>query len=173
MASTGGQTIELGASNGSVVRRYITAGGSQPLTKKSGADNVMLYINGTKTLAQYQTSNFGGTGGAATTGQNYIKGALVSLELLKDVYSELNAKITNNALPTGTTGTVVTYNGVNAETGVQEFGERAVYDPANTYNASTDATKLATMASVKYECAGYEAGHENDPDYCWLWALPN
>ena len=173
MASTGGQTIDLGADAGVVGRRYITAGGSQPLTKKSGADNVILYINGTKTLAQYQTSNFGGIADAVDMGQNYIKGALVSLELLKDVYSELNAKITNNALPTGTTGTVVTYNGVNAETGVQEFGERAVYDPANTYNASTDATKLATMASVKYECAGYEAGHENDPDYCWLWALPN
>ena len=79
----------------------------------------------------------------------------------------------NAALPTGTIGTVVTYNGRNAQTGVQEFGERAVYDPANAYNAQNDATKLATMASVKYECAGYEAGHENDPDYCWLWALPN
>ena len=79
----------------------------------------------------------------------------------------------NAALPTGTTGAVVTYNGVNAETGVQEFSERAVYDPANAYNAQNDATKLATMASVKYVCAGYEAGHENDPDYCWLWTLPN
>ena len=89
----------------------------------------------------------------------------------------------NNALPTGTTGTVVTYNGTNATTGVQEFGERAVYDPANTYNASTDATKLATMESVKYVCAGYEpaaAGepahdgtHPGDEDYCWLWTLPN
>ncbi len=173
MASTGGQTIEL--FNWDVNRRYITAGGSQPLTKRSGADNVILYINGTKTLAQYQTSNFGGTGDVANTNQNYIKGALVSLELLKDVYSELNSKITNNALPTGTTGTVVTYNGVNAETGVQEFGERAVYDPANAYNAQTDATKLATAGFVetkqnKMVCAGWDSDTHTD-EHCWLWSI--
>ena len=45
MASTGGQTIDLTATAGEVDPRYITAGGSQPLTKKSGADNVILYIN--------------------------------------------------------------------------------------------------------------------------------
>ena len=172
MASTGGQTIDLTTSAGVVGRRYITAGGSQPLTKKSGADNVILYINGTKTLAQYQTSNFGGTG---TIVENYIKNALVSLELLKDVYSELNAKITNNALPTGTTGTVVTYNGVNAETGVQEFGERAVYDPTNTYNAQNDATKLATAGFVetkqnKMVCAGWDSDTHTD-EHCWLWSI--
>ncbi len=121
MASTGGQTIDLATTKGLVGRRYITAGGSQPLTQKSGADDVILYVNGTKTLEEYQTSNFGGIG---TINQNYIKGALVSLELLKDVYGKLNAKITNNALPTGTTGTVVTYNGTNAQTGVQQFTER-------------------------------------------------
>ena len=175
MASTGGQTIDLRANAGVVGRRYITAGGSQPLTKKSGADNVILYINGTKTLAQYQTSNFGGIADAVNMGQNYIKGALVSLELLKDVYSELNSKITNNALPTGTTGTVVTYNGVNAETGVQEFGERAVYDPANTYNAQTDATKLATAGFVetkqnKMVCAGWDSDTHTD-EHCWLWSI--
>ena len=188
MASTGGQTIELTSSAGSVVRRYITAGGSQPLTQKTGADNVILYINGTKTLAQYQTSNFGGTGGAATTNQNYIKNALVSLELLKDVYSELNAKITNNALPTGTTGTVVTYNGTNAQTGVQEFTETAMTGAVTYTNGTLDnANDIATITAVgtrqkKKECGGYEpaaAGqpahdgtHPGDEDYCWLWIFP-
>ncbi len=172
MASTGGQTIVLTPNAGEVGTRYITAGGSQPLTQRTGADNVILYINGTKTLAQYQTSNFGGT---ALTIQNHIKGALVSLELLKDVYSELNSKITNNALPTGTAGTVVTYNGVNAETGVQEFSERAVYDPANTYNAQTDATKLATAGFVetkqnKMTCAGWDSDTHTD-EHCWLWSI--
>ena len=95
MASMGGQTIDLTTTPGKVGRRYITAGGSQPLTQKSGADNVILYINGTKTLAQYQTSNFGATSGdQLTTNQNYIKGALVSLELLKDVYGALHTEIT-------------------------------------------------------------------------------
>jgi hypothetical protein len=172
LASTGGQTIDLTPNAGVVGTRYITAGGSQPLTQRTGADNVILYINGTKTLAQYQTSNFGGT---TSTTRNYINGALVSLELLKDVYSELNSKITNNALPTGTTGTVVTYNGVNAETGVQEFSERAVYDPANTYNAQTDATKLATAGFVetkqnKMTCAGWDSDTHTD-EHCWLWSI--
>jgi hypothetical protein len=164
MAPKGNQAVVLNTA-GNPLDVYTTAGKDLALTAKSGAQKVMNYIDGTTASATFATSQ------GLTEAR--VKSALVSLELLKDVYSELNAKITNNALPTGTTGTVVTYNGVNATTGVQEFGERAVYDPANTYNAQNDATKLATMASVKYECAGYEAGHENDPDYCWLWALPN
>ena len=163
-APKGNQAIVLNTA-GNPSNVYTTAGKDLALTARSGAQKVMNYIDGTTASATFATSQ------GLTEAK--VKSALVSLELLKDVYSELNAKITNNALPTGTTGTVVTYNGTNATTGVQEFGERAVYDPANAYNAQNDATKLATMASVKYECAGYEAGHENDPDYCWLWALPN
>ena len=147
LASTGGQTIDLTATEGNVGRRYITAGGSQPLTKKSGADNVILYINGTKTLAQYQTSNFGGTG---TINQNYIKGALVSLELLKDVYGELNSKITNNALPTGTAGTVVTYNGTNPQTGVQQFTETAIADAPDYTGTGGSLVNGDSITSVEY-----------------------
>jgi len=171
MASTGGQTIELGAFDGTVNRRYITAGGSQPLTKKSGADNVIVYINGTKTLAQYQTSNFGATDSSTvTSNENYIKGALVSLELLKDVYSALHNEI-QNATPTGTPGNVAMYD---ASTGALGDGV-ATYDGSTTYNASTDADKIAVMSGVqrKKECGGYEPGHENDPDYCWLWIFPD
>ncbi|MBQ6027435.1 MAG: hypothetical protein IJL21_02695 [Alphaproteobacteria bacterium] len=169
-ASTGGQTIDLTTTRGIVGRRYITAGGSQPLTQKTGADNVILYINGTKTLAQYQTSNFGATGNTATTNQNYIKGALVSLELLKDVYSALHNEI-QNATPTGTPGNVAMYD---ATTGALGDGV-ATYDGSTTYNASTDADKIAVMSGVqrKKECGGYEPGHENDPDYCWLWIFPD
>ncbi len=176
MASMGGETIDLTTTPGIVDHRYITAGGSQPLTKKSGADNVILYINGTKTLAQYQTSNFGGTGDGATTNQNYIKGALVSLELLKDVYSALHNEI-QNATPTGTPGNVAMYD---ASTGALGDGV-ATYSGAtaqNPYNATNDAAKIATAAAVetkqtKRVCAGYEPGHENAPDYCWLWDFPD
>jgi hypothetical protein len=81
----------------------------------------------------------------------------------------------NMALPTGTPGTVVIYNGPNIETGVQEFGERAVYDPANTYNAQTDATKLATAGFVetkqnKMVCAGWDSDTHTD-EHCWLWSI--
>ena len=155
---------------------YITAGGSVGLTTRSGAPAVINYVNGTVATTEDMTTFTSGTFGSSNAiNQKYIKNALVSLELLKDVYGELNSKITNNALPTGTTGTVVTYNGVNAETGVQEFGERAVYDPANTYNAQTDATKLATAGFVetkqnKMVCAGWDSETHTD-EHCWLWSI--
>ncbi|MBQ6027723.1 MAG: hypothetical protein IJL21_04205 [Alphaproteobacteria bacterium] len=90
----------------------------------------------------------------------------------------------NAALPTGTTGTVVTYNGVNAETGVQEFTETAISGTAtyddndqltngnNIANVSLVETEIATRQK-KRTCAGYEPGHENEADYCWLWNFPD
>ncbi|MBO4583261.1 MAG: hypothetical protein J5714_04375 [Alphaproteobacteria bacterium] len=175
MASTGGQTIELNTA-GKVKRRYITAGGNAPLTRKTGADNVILYINGTKTLAEYQTSNFGATGSTATTNQNYIKNALVSLELLKDVYNALHNEI-QNAAPTGTPGNVAMY-----DTSTGALGDGVATANAPTHNATTgeleNGANIATIAAVdtrqkKRTCAGYETGHENDPDYCWLWDFPD
>ena len=92
LTPAGGKTIELETTSGANDIRFITAGKNEALTLKSGADNVILYINGTKTLAEYQTSNFGATGDQAITNEKYIKGALVSLELLKDVYDELDRR---------------------------------------------------------------------------------
>ena len=90
----------------------------------------------------------------------------------------------NAALPTGTTGTVVTYNGTNATTGVQEFTETAISGTAtyddndqltngnNIANVSLVETEIATRQK-KRTCAGYEPGHENEADYCWLWNFPD
>ena len=166
----GNTVIRLGTA-GRAIRMYTTAAGNEPLTVHRGADDVITYINGTKTLAEFQTSNFGAEDSSTIiTNNNYIKEALVSLETLKDVYSELNTKITNNALPTGTAGTVVTYNGTNAETGVQEFTETAIYDTANAYNASTDADKLATAGFVETKqnkIAATSDGTDNTPNYVY------
>ena len=166
----GGQTIELNTL-GNIKRRYITAGGNEALTLKSGADNVILYVNGTKTVEEFQTSNFGGTGVGATAGQNYIKGALVSLELLKDVYDVL-------ALPAGTAGNVVTYSGTAGT-----VSSRGVYnDPSSEYfdNPNINDNELITVnaaaAIVDYvdartpeiTCAGVEPGTNE----CWLWTIP-
>jgi len=181
MGAKGGQTIELDTA-GNIKRRYITADGNAPLTLKSGADNVISYVNGTTSPEGFRKSNFGGN--ISTTTVNYMQGALVSLRLLRDVYGELNSKITNNALPTGTTGTVVTYNGTNATTGVQEFTETAISGTAtyddndqltngnNIANVSLVETEIATRQK-KRTCAGYEPGHENEADYCWLWNFPD
>ncbi len=69
------------------------------MTTKRGADTVLSYVNGTKLLTAFQTSNFGASvkSSAADILKNnaYIQGALVSLELLKDTYAELDRKISD------------------------------------------------------------------------------
>jgi len=175
------QAVTRSTAAGSTDSAYITAGGSVGLTTRSGAPAIIGYVNGTAVADSTAMGTFtaGTFGTNSAANRNYIKNALVSLELLKDVYSELNTKITNNALPTGTTGTVVTYNGTNAQTGVQEFTETAVASAAS-YDSTTGAlengsaipniTALETKQN-KMTCAGYESGHENDSDYCWLWRI--
>ena len=88
--------------------------------------------------------------------------------------------VSTNA-PTGTPGNVAMYD---ATTGALGDGV-ATYDGSTTYNASTDADKIAVMSGVqrKKECGGYEpapAGqpahdgtHPGDEDYCWLWIFPD
>ena len=144
----GGNTIEV-FNGGYALIRYITAGGNTGLTYKRNADNVILYVNGTKTLSEFQTSNFGATDSdTITKNEKYIKGALVSLELLKDVYAELDTKIIN-ALPTGTTGTVVTYNGTDAN-GMQQFGEVTIaHNLTYTTDANPTVSNLDDIASVE------------------------
>ena len=89
--------------------------------------------------------------------------------------------IVNTNAPTGTPGNVAMYD---ATTGALGDGV-ATYDGSTTYNASTDADKIAVMSGVqrKKECGGYEpapAGqpahdgtHPGDEDYCWLWIFPD
>ena len=141
---------------------YITAGGSQPLTVKTGADNTILYVNGTKTLSEFRASNFGTstTPSINSLYEEYIQEALVTLELLHDTYADLNTKITANSRPTGTTGTVATYNGVT--NGVQQFTETAIYDPTNTYSSS-DSGKLATAGFVETKQDKIPAKANGDP----------
>ena len=154
LASTGGQTIALGGSSGNPDIRYITGGGNQPLTQRNvgggAVFGVLSYVNGAKTLAQFETSNFGATG---STNEGYIKGALVSLELLKDVYSALHNEI-QNATPTGTPGNVAMYD---PTTGALGDGV-ATYDGSGTYNASTDSGKIATAAAVETKQSKIAAG---------------
>ncbi len=179
LAPKGKQAVVLDA-DGYPSNVYTTAGKDLALTAKSGAQKVMNYIDGTTASATFATSQ--------SLAEAGVKSALVSLELLKDVYDVLNTKITNNALPTGTTGTVVTYNGTNATTGVQEFTETAMTGAVTYTNGTLDnANDIATITAVgtrqkKKECGGYEpaaAGqpahdgtHPGDEDYCWLWIFP-
>lgn len=50
-------------------------------------------------------------------------------------------------IPARETGAVVVYNGVDGN-GQTQFGELAVFPADDTYNAGTDADKLATMGAV-------------------------
>ena len=99
----------------------------------------------------------------------------MSLELLKDVYSALHNEI-QNAAPTGTPNTLANYGANGA------LGNGVATANAPTHNATTgeleNGANIATIAAVdtrqkKRTCAGYETGHENDPDYCWLWDFPD
>ncbi len=168
-APKGNQAVVLNTA-GNPSNVYTTAGKDLALTAKSDAQKVMNYVDGTTASATFATSQ------GLTEAQ--VKSALVSLELLKDVYSALHNEI-QNATPTGTPGNVAMYD---ATTGVLSDGV-ATYDGSTTYNASTDADKIAVMSGVqrKKECGGYEpapAGepahdgtHPGDEDYCWLWIL--
>ena len=156
---------------GNTASAYIAAGGSVGLTTRSGAPAIIGYVNGTAVTDSTAMTTFttGTFGSDSATNQNLIKNALVSLELLKDVYSALHTEIQNSA-PTGTANTLANYDSTGAlGTGV------ATYDGSTTYDSTNDASKVAIMSAVqrKKECGGYETGHENDPDYCWLWILPD
>ena len=165
-APKGNQAVVLNAA-GNPSWVYTTAGKDLALTAKSGAQRVMNYVDGTTASAMFATSQ------GLTEAQ--VKSALVSLELLKDVYSALHTEIQNSA-PTGTANTLANYDSTGA------LGSGIAVASAASYDSTTGAlengsaipniTALETKQN-KMTCAGYESGHENDPEYCWLWNLNN
>ena len=141
----GGMTIHLTNTPGVFETRYIAGGGGVAITA-GGTIDVLDYVEGGTSLADY-ASDSGLT-------MNQIRQTLVSLQTLKDMYSDISDNIADavdEAIPTGTVGYVATYlphaNGDPAGEG-KVGGEVAIYDTANAYNASTDANKLATAGFV-------------------------
>lgn len=61
-------------------------------------------------------------------------------------YVDAQDALKQNKITAGTTGNVVTYNGES--NGQAQFDELAVFPASGTYNAGTDADKLATMGAV-------------------------
>lgn len=88
----------------------------------------------------------------------------------------------------GTTGAVVTYNGI--QDGQTQFTERAIYDGSATYDSTTDANKLITAgavntmtpslptgtanAAVTYDANGNIGGEREifGTNYTAIWARP-
>ena len=113
---------------------YTTAGKDLVITAKSGAQRVMNYVDGTTASATFAS------GQGITEAQ--VKSTLVSLELLKDVYDRVKR-------PTGTTGKVVTYNGLNANN-VQQFSEATIaHNLTYTTGANPTVSNLNDIASVE------------------------
>ena len=137
------QAVIRESTAGNTASAYITAGGSVGLTTLSGAPAVMNYVNGTvATSADMSTFTSGTFGSDNATNQDYIKGALVSLELLKDVYDRVKR-------PTGTSGKAVTYNGTDTN-GVQQFGEATIaHNLTYTIGANPTVSNLNDIASVE------------------------
>ena len=59
----------------------------------------------------------------------------------------------------GTTGAVVTYNGI--QDGQTQFTERAIYDGSATYDSTTDANKLITAGAVNTMTPSLPTGTAN------------
>ena len=154
---------------------YITAGGSVGLTTRSGAPAIINYVNGTvatdEDFTTFTNSTFGtATGDALTTNKNYIKNALVSLELLKDVYSALHNEI-QNATPTGTLGNVAMYD---ANTGAlgngQPVASAAIYTTDNNVTTLSNGNSIANIAAVETKQAKIPTtsnGTNNTPNYVY------
>ena len=66
--------------------------------------------------------------------------------LTSKAYVDAHDALKQDKIPAGTTGNVVTYNGES--NGQAQFDELAVFPASGTYNAGTDADKLATMGAV-------------------------
>ena len=87
LAPVGGTAVALGTA-GSPEYRYITAGAGDALTLNDKAPAVMKYVNGTTDLATFALGTFGKDG----EGQQVLD-AIVSLELLADVYNNLQKSL--------------------------------------------------------------------------------
>ena len=120
------------------------------------------------------------SGYSALTGNNKSI-ADISIPTVGAMMSAISSGATA-ALPTGTTGTVVTYNG--ATNGIQQFTETAIASSA-THNPQTGAltngsdianvtlveTEIATR-QAKMTCAGWPdsvAVADRTDENCWLW----
>jgi hypothetical protein len=120
----------------------------------------------------FEESNLSGY--SSLTGNNKLI-ADISIPTVGAMMSAISSGA-NAALPTGTTGTVVTYNGTT--NGVQQFTETAIYNGSTTYAAATDANKIATAGFVetkqtKKVCVEWPDGVEHTDANCWLWQLPD
>ncbi len=167
------QALVLGTSAGSPDKVYTTGGGSQALTTTTNAPAVINYVTGANntTLSTFTAGTFGTD---TSANQGLVKNALVSLELLKDVYSTLNASV-SNTLEWSTSGTG------NTQTATDQYST-SFNGTANNWKAA-DQTKIVTGDSLakglarkqnKMECAGSDST-SNPAEYtdanCWLWKV--
>lgn len=173
-APVANQAVVLGTA-GYPSKVYTTGSGSQALTGRTGAPTVINYVNGTTTLSDFTGGTFGASNASSATYQGYVKNALVSLELLKDVYSALNASV-SNTLDWSTTGDN------NTQVGTTSYST-SFSSTGTGHWKNTDENKIVTANSLanglalkqnKMECAGSDST-SNPAEYtdanCWLWKV--
>jgi hypothetical protein len=194
MKSKGGETIGLASNAGLVEYRYIASSIDEALTDKSTGttpDDIWLYINGTKTLAQFEASNFGGTNTTQINkGKAYIKGALVNLETLKGFYSKIQTEIANadlsshkvNGAPLSNPNSYFYGEGVGAAdeqtktvtidsiTGTLNVGQFIIVKPATTNTASS--IKINLNNTTAYSVL-YRGSTSNIPQEVWTAYTPS
>lgn len=135
------------------------------------------YVKGTGVVTKTTNSGFVGERQIIETADvaNYGTGTATEQQIQEisiPTMGAVMAAISANAptLPTGTAGNVVTYNASG-----QIGGSVATYNGSTTYNASTDASKIAVMSAVqrKMTCARYVENAAQTAENCLLWNVPD
>jgi len=198
----GGQTIELDTLGNPKIH-YIATGWdsstlSGGLTVKTGAPSISDYIYGeydTDQLFTTFTNNTFGTTSGTTLARNkkYIKDALVSVSLLKDVYSDLHTYVGDaivedvfahkvNGAPLSNTASYFYGEGVGEAdtsiktvsipsiTGTPAVGQVIIVKPATTNTAST--IKINLNNTTAYGVL-YRGSTTNIPSEAWTAYVPS
>ena len=157
-----GQSISLTEDPGVVGKLYLAGGGATALTKKNKAPTIIEFVNGSVTAASFATNS-----GVNTTD---VQNAIVSLQLLHDVYAELSGMAANTLSwntpeTTATQGYSVTFS--NSVVGAWPAG-----DSGKLVTGNSLAQGLA-LKQNKMTCNGWDTTDPNQQNdaHCWLWQI--
>jgi len=145
----GGEMYAFGSTAAVPKKRYITDSYDNQLTQyEYGLPDeevykayVESYVNGTTTLQNFATYNFGNSNNSS---RNKVMNALVNLETLRGMYGALHNEITA-VRPSGTANNVATYD----STGALGNGRPAADAPTTNQGGTvTNGTDIATINAV-------------------------
>ena len=156
------QLVRLTDTLGSVQSLYLTGGMLGPLTRMEDATSVGKFVNGGADISESNGINL-----------TDVQNAVVSLQLLRDVYDDLSGQVANT-ITWSTTGAN------NDQVGTDNYS--TTFSSSGSGNwPSGDRNRLATGNSLanglsrkqnKMVCADWDdPEHIGNDDYCWMWQV--